>query len=162
MSLDISVFKKLNEDLSKVEKEDLIEIHKNYTGYLEWNDYISFEDWYKNNNLIEKYDFNITHNLTIMAKEAGIYEALWKPYKLIPYSNINNPEDKQEENTIVLAKNIYSVIKTGLIILKNNPEHYKQFDNVNKWGTYDDFIIFINEYLEVLKNNPEYVIKVWR
>ena len=28
------------------------------------------------------YDANITHNLGEMAKKAGIYEALWRPYRL--------------------------------------------------------------------------------
>jgi hypothetical protein len=39
----------------------------------------------------EMYSANITHNLGDMASEAGIYEALWRPYRLKEGYNI--PED---------------------------------------------------------------------
>ena len=43
----------------------------------------------------EVYGANITHNLGKMAAEAGIYEALWRPYQLKEGYDI--PEDEYDE-----------------------------------------------------------------
>lgn len=105
------------------------------------------------------YETNITHNLGKMADAAGIYEALWRPYRLKEGYDI--PEDdyraewKFEEETICLAKDIISILEKGLADLKARPEYFEQFNASNGWGVYENFVPFVEEYLEACIENPE-------
>ena len=89
---------------------------------------------------------NITHNLNTMASRAGIYKALWRP----------------EEIGVKYAKDIIEIVEKGLNDLKERPEYFKQFDASNGWGTYEQFIPFIEEYLQALKEYPEAKIYISR
>jgi hypothetical protein len=105
------------------------------------------------------YSSNITHNLGKMASEAGIYEALWRPYQLkegysIPEGDYQAEYEFEEKNP-VRAYEIIAVIEKGLEDMIARPTHYKTFDTPNGWGIYDHFIPFIAEYLEALKEYPE-------
>jgi hypothetical protein len=107
----------------------------------------------------EVYGANITHNLGEMAKKAGIYEALWRPYRLKEGYNVPE-EDHQaeydfEENNLVKAYEIIAIIEKGLEDLKSRPEYFKQFNSPNGWGMYDNFVPFVEEYLKALKEYPE-------
>lgn len=105
------------------------------------------------------YSANITHNLGKMAAEAGIYEALWRPYRLKPGYDI--PEDdhkaqwEYEDNNPVRAYEIIPIIEKGLEDMIARPAHYKTFDSSNGWGLYKHFVPFIEKYLEALKEYPE-------
>lgn len=107
----------------------------------------------------ELYSANITHNLNKMADEAGLYEALWRPYKLKPGYNI--PEDdhkaewEYEEANPVRAHEIIEIIEKGLADMKARPKHYEKFNSPNGWGMYEHFVPFIEEYLSALKEFPE-------
>ena len=107
----------------------------------------------------ELYSANITHNLGKMAAEAGIYEALWRPYQLKEGYDI--PEDDYdaeyafEEANPVKAHEIIPIIKKGLTDMKKRPKHYEKFNSPNGWGTYIHFIVFIEKYLRALKEYPE-------
>jgi len=94
----------------------------------------------------ELYWCNITHNLTEMADEAGIYEVLWRP----------------DESGYIQGKDIREKVIDGFCKLLNNPEHYKKFDSDNGWGTYDDFLGFCFEYIKALNEFPESYIFVSR
>jgi len=94
----------------------------------------------------EVYSANITHNLGQMANEAGIYYALWRP----------------EEKGYKLAKDIFPILESGLVKMKENPSHYKQFDSPNGWGTYGNFIQFVEDYLSNCREHPDSTIKVSR
>ena len=96
---------------------------------------------YNTNSLFEA---NITHNLNIMATEAGIYKHLWRP----------------EEIGITKAGELIEPLKVGLKDMINRPVFYKQFDASNGWGTYDDFIPWIKEYLNACIEYPESIIHV--
>ena len=85
------------------------------------------------------YTANITHNLGKMAKEAGIYMALWRP----------------EEIGAEYSKDIIEVVELGLRDLKDKPEYFKQFNSPNGWGMYEHFVPFVEKYLEALKEYPE-------
>jgi hypothetical protein len=89
---------------------------------------------------------NITHNLNKMAMEAGIYQALWRP----------------EEIGKSKAGEIFPLIEKGLADLKERPGHYKKFNSDNGWGTYHDFVAFVEEYLEACKMYPHADIEVSR
>ena len=107
------------------------------------------------------YEGNITHNLGGMAEEAGIYDALWRPYKLSPQfieTDNYHYEHKQEGNITVLASDISPLIREGLNKMKADPEHYKKFDSPNGWGTYKHFVQFVEEYLEALEKYPNAIV----
>ena len=95
---------------------------------------------------VEVFWSNITHNLGRMAAEAGIYKACWKP----------------EELGITKAKQLIPILKAGLKDMKKRPEHYRQFGAPNGWGTYDDFVPWVENYLHACIENPNSKIEVSR
>lgn len=92
------------------------------------------------------YDCNITHNLTPMASEAGIYEALWRP----------------EEINATKASDIIDLLESGLSKMKANRKHFEYFNASNGWGTYSTFVPFVEKYLEACKEYPNAIIEVSR
>lgn len=112
------------------------------------------------------YSANITHNLGEMATKAGIYEALWRPHRLVDgYCITEGDYDSElafEDSVTILAKDIIPVIEEGLQNLKARPKYFKQFDSPNGWGTYKYFVPFVEEYLHACKKYPDAIIKVSR
>ena len=92
------------------------------------------------------FDRNITHNLNTMAREAGIYEALWRP----------------DENGYTKANQIIPILKEGLIKLKSNPNHFERFNSPNGWGLYIHFIPFVEAVLAACEEYPDADIEVSR
>ena len=97
-------------------------------------------------NTDDLYWANITHNLGDMAREAGIYESLWRP----------------EEIGAKYAKDIIDTVEKGLADLKARPEYFKQFNSPNGWGMYHNFVPFVSDYLDALKEYPDAEIIVSR
>lgn len=97
-------------------------------------------------NSICVYKDNITHNLSTMAKESGLYDVCWHPANL----NINTASD------------IINTLTKGLSKLKQNPDYYKKFEPTNGWGTYDNFVSFIEKYLNACKTYPNAIMIVSR
>lgn len=91
----------------------------------------------------EVYSANITHNLTEMADEAGIYGLLWRP----------------NENTVAL--DLIAPLESAIDDMGKRPDHYKAFDWPNGWGTYDDFVPWLKELLAACRSNPDAKIRVW-
>ena len=113
----------------------------------------------------EVYSANITHNLGDMAQEAGIYEALWRPYRLVDgYIETDNYDDELqfEQKQVIKAFDITNVIEKGLADMKARPDYFKKFDSPNGWGLYQNFIPFIEKYLDALKEYPDAIVSVWR
>lgn len=79
----------------------------------------------------EVYSANITHNLGSMATEAGIYYALWRP----------------EEIFKTKAIEIVELLEKGLSDLKERPQHFEKFNSPNGWGMYENFVPFVENYL---------------
>ena len=94
----------------------------------------------------EGYSRNITHNLGRMAKEAGIYEACWRP----------------EEIGITKASQLIEPLKAGLALLKSDEPRFRAFDSPNGWGLYQHFVEFVRDYLAACEANPEGEISVSR
>jgi len=92
------------------------------------------------------FDANITHNLNKMADEAGIYRHLWRP----------------DEINIKTAAELIEPLKAGLQKMKDNPGYFKQFEAENRWGTYNDFISWIEKYIEACEENPDAEVSAWR
>lgn len=92
------------------------------------------------------FDQNITHNLTKMASEAGIYYPLWRP----------------EEVNLYKAEDLIPFLKAGLYLLRSQPEHFKKFDAENGWGLYIHFVPWVESYLNACIEHPDAVIRVSR
>jgi hypothetical protein len=101
---------------------------------------------------------NITHNLGKMADAAGIYEALWHPYRLhkdYKHFDIDDEEYNFEDSVTIYAKDISDIIETGLSKMKDDPDYFIKFNSPNGWGSYENFVPWIERYLEALKKYPE-------
>lgn len=92
------------------------------------------------------YAANITHNLGAMAREAGLYEALWRPEEL----NINKAGD------------LVPLLKRGLAELVANPERFRKLNPENGWGSYEGLVDFTMRYLEACIESPGATISVSR
>jgi len=90
----------------------------------------------------EVFSANITHNLGAMAREAGIYEAVWRP----------------EEHGYECAGQIVEVLEKGLKAMEACPEHFREFNAKNGWGTYDQFVPWVKRYLEACREYPNATI----
>jgi hypothetical protein len=92
------------------------------------------------------FDRNITHNLTGMASEAGIYEALWRP----------------DEQGYRKAEQIIPILRKGLALLESDPERFKKFNASNGWGMYEHFVPFVKSVLSACEEFPDADIVVSR
>jgi hypothetical protein len=92
------------------------------------------------------FEHEITHNLGRMAKEAGCYEALWRP----------------DEIGIERAGGLVDPLKAGLVALISDPDRFEAMNPENGWGTYDGLVRFITAYLKACIQNPEAIISVSR
>ena len=114
--------------------------------YLERSVWISYDEGKTYAQKTEPvYRANITHNLIKMAKEAGIYEAIWAPEKI--------------EKT--KASEIVEILEKGLADLKERPEYFKKFNSSNGCGIYIDFVPFVEQYLEACKEYPNCIIRTF-
>lgn len=91
----------------------------------------------------EVVDKNITHNLSTMWKQAGVYEALY-------------------ESKGKTAKDVLPILKQGLEKMVQQPSYFKQFNASNGWGKYEDAINFLVELIEEFEKFPDGVIGIRR
>lgn len=91
---------------------------------------------------------DITHNLTRMAEEAGIYEAMWRPVEQAP--------------PIVTAAEVLPLLKGGLAKLRSDPARFARFNPSNGWGNYDGLVEFVEEYIKACESFPTARIEVSR
>lgn len=96
--------------------------------------------------LTEVYSANITHNLAEMAEAAGIYKHLWRP----------------DELNISKAFDLIAPLEEGLALMKSDPVKFEKFNSSNGWGLYENFVPWIERYLEACKENPDAEISVSR
>src|SRR3989304_1183656 len=82
---------------------------------------------------------NITSNLWEVAENVGIYKCVWKP----------------REIGIIKAGDLISPLSDGLEKLKSNPEYYKKFNSTNGWGLYENFVPWIERYLQACIDYPD-------
>lgn len=94
----------------------------------------------------EVFSANITHNLGPMAAEAGIYKHLWRP----------------EEIGITKASELVEPLRNGLAVMKEFPNRFEKLNPPSGWGSYEDFIPWIERYLAACELNPTSTISVDR
>ncbi len=92
----------------------------------------------------EVYWANITHNLTDMAAEAGIYKELWSP----------------EEIGATHARDLIGSVGIGLQKMIDDPAKYEAHNSPNGWGLYEHFVPWITKYLEACNAHPDAEIYV--
>ena len=92
------------------------------------------------------YDANITHNCNEMADAAGIYKHLWRP----------------EEIGITHAAQLIEPLKAGLALMRSDPDRFRALEPENKWGTYDQFIPWVDRYLTACMESPDAEVSVSR
>jgi hypothetical protein len=112
------------------------------------------------------FDWNITHNLGGMADAAGLYEALWRPYRLresydIPEGNYD-AEHEFEADQVILAKELIEPLREGLHRLKSDPEKYRKLNPKNGWGCYEGLVEFTSKYLDACYEYPDAVVETSR
>ena len=111
------------------------------------------------------YCANITHNLTAMASEAGIYDALWRPYRLVDLYKPTQDYDIEcefESAVVIRANDIIDIIEKGLKDLKTRPGYFEQFNSPNGWGVYEHFVPFVENYLIALTEYPDAIVSTDR
>lgn len=91
---------------------------------------------------IEVFTANITHNCRAMAKKMGIYQALW------------NPSDKSIVSELENAWDLQYFLHKGLHFAKHNKEVVKELENP-EWGTYENFISFVQEVCDACLMYPK-------
>lgn len=89
---------------------------------------------------------NITHNLGAMADEADLYSALWRP----------------EERQWTKARHLLPSLRHGLEKLKADPNHFRQFNPANGWGSYEQLVTFVRDYLKACEQYPDADVSVSR
>lgn len=91
---------------------------------------------------------NITHNLTRMAKAAGIYDLLW--------------DLTIEGEDILTAGQMTEQLRMGIERMESDPDTYKTYNPTNGWGSYDDFIPWLKELLEACEEFPDAHVTIWK
>ena len=89
---------------------------------------------------------NITHNLTAMAAAAGIYKHLWRP----------------EELGITRAAELIEPLSKGLELLLAEPDRFKAMNPSNGWGTYENLVYFVSNYIGACKKHPDADVEICR
>jgi hypothetical protein len=92
------------------------------------------------------YSRNITHNLNLMAKEAGIYECLWRP----------------DEHGMTHARHIVDPLRAGLAQLVTHKRLFEEFNSPNGWGLWKHFVPFCADYLQACRDHPDALVEVSR
>lgn len=92
---------------------------------------------------VEVFDANITHNLGRLAMLVGIYEILW---------GIDN-------SAKTTAREITDRLMMGIIELKENPDYYRESDDTD-WGTYDQFVPWLERLFHACIEFPDAIITI--
>ena len=91
------------------------------------------------------FDINITHNLGAMAREAGVYEAMWHPEEKYP-----------------IAGSLIPVLSLGLALLQQEPLRFTKLNPQNGWGNYEHLCSVVSAYLTACKEYPDAMVEVSR
>lgn len=93
----------------------------------------------------EDYTSNITHNLGNMAKALGIYECLWHP----------------AAHNIDYAENLIEPLSIAIHKMTEDPDEYRKYDAINRWGTYEDFLPWLEDLLKACIENPKHSVEAF-
>jgi len=74
----------------------------------------------------------------------------------------DNIIDDKDYKKIIIAADLIEPLRQGLHELKSRPEHFKQFNPDNGWGTYEGLVEFVDNYLNACYEYPEADVEVDR
>lgn len=92
------------------------------------------------------YEANITHNLNNMAKEAGLYEIMWRP----------------DEIGVRFARDAVYQLEEGIKYMLEHKVELMPFTPDNGWGSYEGLLRVAQEFCEACYRYPNALIKVSR
>jgi len=95
---------------------------------------------------VDVYCSGYTHNVIPIAREAGIYEAIWRP----------------EEIGIDTAGQLIAPLEKGLKYLRENRERLLKLNPANGWGDVDSFTVWVSDYLDGCREYPAAKVEVCR
>lgn len=113
----------------------------------------------------EIFEANLTHNLGKMAKECNLYNVLWRPYMLFTEADFGDnysAEMEFEDSLEIKAEQLIEPLRQGLHELKNNPEKYKKFNPENGWGTYEQLVRVVQNYLNACYEHKDAKVSISR
>jgi hypothetical protein len=90
---------------------------------------------------------NVTHNLTTMAEEAGIYRALWRPEELAETPRL---------------RDIEPVVREGLERLNADPKYFEKMNPGNGWGSRENLVKVCEWVLEYADLYPLAMVEACR
>lgn len=92
------------------------------------------------------YEANVTHNLNSMAELAGLYGPVWRP----------------EENGIETASDLIKPLEKGITEMKANPERFEALNPANGWGSYSEFVPWLERLLSACNEHFGAKVRAWR
>lgn len=92
------------------------------------------------------FESNITHNLNAMAEKAGFYQHVWRP----------------EEIGITKAKELIQPLTNGIALMRAKPAEFKVLSASNGWGTYEQFLPWLDKLLQACIDYPEATVEASR
>ena len=90
----------------------------------------------------ELFHANITHNLSEMAGELGIYPALWCP----------------EAVNVTCAADLIVPLTAAIEKMQADPEHWQSYDSPNGWGLAVNFLPWLVRYRAACLEHPKSVV----
>lgn len=85
-------------------------------------------------------------NLGRMAELAGIYKHLWRP----------------DEIGITKARQLIEPLPIGVALMNREPERFIALNPTNGWGSYKDFVPWIERYIAACCEYPDAEVSVSR
>jgi hypothetical protein len=86
---------------------------------------------------------NYTHNITGMAREAGVYGLLWRP----------------EENGNPKASDLIVPLEEAISAMKFDPARFRLYDPSNNWGSYATFLPWLEQVLNACREFPDSMVR---
>jgi hypothetical protein len=84
---------------------------------------------------------NITHNVSPMWREAGVYEALYESHGR-------------------RAGDFLPALRAGVGIMRSNPSRFTRLNPSNGWGSYDTALPWLEAWLRACEEHPKATIRV--
>lgn len=84
----------------------------------------------------ELFHTNITHNLSVMFDEAGVYQILW-------------------HGDGSVAGDVLPELERGLALMRAESARFRRFNAPNGWGTYEQAVLWLEKVIEACRANPK-------
>lgn len=92
---------------------------------------------------VSLFEESCSHNLRDMAKEATIYEYVWRP----------------EECGVRFAADLIAPLRDGIRFMEIEPDRFRTFEHENTNGCYERFVSWLKRYLAACTEHPK--ANVW-